>query len=305
MQQIVQSLRNGTRGVASVPEPIARPGTLLVANAYSLISAGTESMVTELAGKSLLGKARERPDQVRRVLAKIQEEGLLDTLRQVQTKLDQPATVGYPSAGIVLACGAGVQEFRPGDRVSSNGPHAEVVCVPKHLCARVPDGVPLDRAAFTMLGSIALHGVRLSRLQLGETALVVGLGLVGQLAVAMLKAQGCRVLAVDPDAARCDLALRMGADLARPSITGADTQALTGGLGVDAVLIAAAASSRAPMDLAADAVRKRGRIVLVGVVDLELDRRPFYFKECEFVVSCSYGPGRYDPDYEVVGMFFV
>jgi predicted dehydrogenase/threonine dehydrogenase-like Zn-dependent dehydrogenase len=275
---------------------------VLIANCASVISAGTEKLMMDLASKSLLGKARERPDQVRRVIEKIRNEGLLQTVGQVRAKLDEPVPMGYCSAGIVLACGPDVQTFKPGERVSSNGPHAGVVCVPKHLCARIPDNVPFDTAAFAVLGAIALQGVRLSKLTIGETALVIGLGLIGQITVALLKAAGVRVLGTDLQKDKCTLAMeKMGADAARPGLTAADVTDFTGGLGTDAVLITASTKSQGPIDLASNAVRPKGRIVLVGVVNLELDRRPFYFKEAEFVVSCSYGPGRYDPLYEEHG----
>ncbi len=189
MLQVIQDVRRGRLSVATIPEPLARPGHVLIANSRSIISAGTEKMVLELASKSLLGKARERPDHVRRVLEKLRNEGFFSTIRQVLEKLDEPMTMGYASAGVVLTCGAGVQDFKPGDRVASNGPHAGVVCVPKHLCARVPDAVPFDQAAFTVLGAIALQGVRLARVGLGDTAFVIGLGLIGQIAVALLCAQ--------------------------------------------------------------------------------------------------------------------
>lgn len=301
MHQVLQNIRSGKLSVAEVPDPIAQPGQVLIANAASVISAGTEKMIMDLAGKSLLGKARERPDHVRRVIEKIRNEGLFNTLRAVREKLDEPMKMGYSSAGVVLACGAGVQEYRPGDRVASNGPHAGIVSVPRNLCARVPENVPFEHAAFAVLGSIALQGVRLSRATLGETVLVIGLGLVGQLTVSLLSAAGCRVIGTDLDPAKCDLAMKMGATLARTNL-GGEIETLTNGLGVDAVLITASTQSNGPIELAAKAVRAKGRIVLVGVVGLELDRRPFYFKECEFVVSCSYGPGRYDPRYEDKGI---
>jgi predicted dehydrogenase len=284
--------------LARVPDPLVRPGHLLIANAASVISAGTEKMVMDLARKSLWGKARERPDHVRRVLEKVRNEGLISTVRQVREKLDSPLPMGYSSAGVVLACGAGVQGFKPGDHVASNGPHAEVVCVPKLLCARAPAGVPFDRAAFAVLGAIALQGVRLAEASLGETVFVVGLGLIGQLAVAILNTAGCRVIGTDPDASKCELAQRMGAELARPNLSAQHVEDLTRGLGADAVVITASTPSNGPIELATGAVRKKGRVVLVGVVGLDLDRRAFYFKEAEFVVSCSYGPGRYDADYE-------
>lgn len=301
MKQVLQNIRDGQLTVTDVPAPVARPGHVVIASEASLISAGTEKMVMDLAGRSLLGKARERPDHVRRVLEKVRNEGLLNTVRAVREKLDAPMTMGYSSAGVVLACGSGVQHYKPGDRVASNGCHAEVVCVPVNLCAAVPDGVPSEHAAFAVLGAIALQGIRLSRVELGACVFVIGLGLVGQLAVSLLSASGCRVIGTDPDAARCELARRMGAEVAEPGLRAGRIAELTGGLGADAVVITASTKSREPVQLAADAVRQRGRVVLVGVVGLELDRRPFYFKEAEFVVSCSYGPGRYDPDYEERG----
>lgn len=301
MQQLIQNVRSGELKVTDVPEPMVRPGHVLIANACSVVSAGTEKMVMELAKKSLLGKARERPDHVRRVLEKLRNEGFFNTIRQVLEKLDEPMTMGYSSAGVVLACGAGVQEFKPGDRVASNGPHAGVVCVPKNLCARVPDNVPFDRAAFTVLGAIALQGVRLARLGLGDTAFVVGLGLIGQITVALLRANGCRVLGTDLDAEKCRLALRMGAEQAGPGWGAGQILEQTRGLGADAVLLTASTKSDGPITLAGEAVRQKGRVVAVGAVGLNLPRRPYYFKEAEFVVSCSYGPGRYDPEYEERG----
>ncbi len=301
MLKLSQSLRSGVRQLPAVPEPVVGPGMVIIANRASLISAGTEKMTMELAQKSLLGKARERPDQVRRVLEKVRQEGLLATWRAVKEKLDEPMSLGYSSAGVVVACGAEVEGFAPGDRVASNGPHAGVVAVPKHLCARVPDGVPFEHAAFTVLGSIALQGVRLSRADLGSTVLVVGLGLIGQLTVALLRGAGVRVVGTDLDAEKCELAKRMGAEVAAPDLSAQAVEEMTSGLGADAVIITASTPSNGPIELASSAVRQKGRIVLVGVVGLELDRRPFYFKECEFVVSCSYGPGRYDPEYEERG----
>ncbi|MGD8329025.1 MAG: zinc-binding alcohol dehydrogenase, partial [Acidobacteriota bacterium] len=298
MHQIVQDRGRGKLRIAEVPIPTVETGHVLVANVASVISAGTEKSVRELARGSLVKKARARPDQVRRVLQKVKQEGLLPTLRQVRGLLREPVPLGYSSSGVVLACGAGVEGFRPGDRVASNGPHAGAVSVPKHLCALVPDAVPHDQAAFAVIGAIALQGVRLARLSLGETAHVIGLGLVGQIAVALLKASGCRVLGVDLDAARCALALRMGADEASTELDHEAVRARTGGLGADGVLITAATSSSGPIEAAGRAVRKKGRVVVVGAVGLDVPREVYYPKEAEIVVSCSYGPGRYDPNYE-------
>ena len=301
MEQLIQNIRNGKLKVIQVPEPITKAGHVLIANVFSVISAGTEKMVIDLARKSLLGKARERPDQVRRVLEKWRNEGFFNTLAQVREKLDEPMTMGYSSSGVVLSCGAGVQEFKPGDRVASNGPHAGVVCVPRRLCAQTPENVSFEQAAFTVLGAIALQGVRLAKLELGDTAFVIGLGLIGQLTVALLKTQGCNVIGTDLDSSKCELALRMGANYAKPEMKAEDVMGLTRGLGADAVLIAASTKSDAPVELAGETVRKKGRVVAVGTVGLNLPRRPYYFKEAELVVSCSYGPGRYDPEYEEKG----
>jgi predicted dehydrogenase/NADPH:quinone reductase-like Zn-dependent oxidoreductase len=301
MRQVIQNIRNGKLSVVEVPDPMVRAGHVLIANAFSVISAGTEKMVIDLAKKSLLGKAKERPDQVHRILEKLKNEGILNTIAQVREKLDEPMPMGYSSSGIVLACGKDVQEFKPDDKVASNGPHAGIVCVPKHLCAKIPEGVQLDSAAFTILGAIALQGVRLAHLGIGEKAFVIGLGLIGQMTVALLKAQGCQVFGTDLDEARCRLAIKMGADEASPDLKVNELKSLTLGFGVDAVLITASTKLNEPIEMAAECVRKRGRVVAVGEVSLNLPRRPFYFKEAEFVVSCSYGPGRYDAEYEERG----
>lgn len=301
MLQVSQNIRNGKLSLMEVPDPVARPGQLLVANARSVISAGTEKMVMELAKKSLLGKARERPDHVRRVLEKLRNEGFFQTFNQVREKLDEPMGLGYSSAGIVLACGAGVEQFKPGDRVASNGGHAGIVSVPKNLCVALPPEVSFEQGAFATIGAIALQGVRLARPALGETALVIGLGLVGQIAVSLLRASGCRVLGMDLDADKCRQAEALGADHASSQLAPPEIFARTAGLGADIVLIAASTPSNRPIEFAAEAVRQKGRVVAVGMVGLDLPRRPFYFKEAEFVVSCSYGPGRYDSAYEEQG----
>jgi predicted dehydrogenase/threonine dehydrogenase-like Zn-dependent dehydrogenase len=299
--QVTQHAGKGQTRVAQVPSPVSRPGYLLIANHCSAISAGTEKMVIDLSKKSLVGKARERPDQVWRVLQKMRTDGLIATVSAVMQKLGDPIALGYSSAGIVVACGAGVQEYKPGDRVASNGPHAGVVCVPKNLCARIPDNVTFDSAAFTVISSIGLQGVRLARLGLGDTVLVIGLGLIGQIVVKLLKAQGCRVLATDPDPNKYVLAQTMGADIGRPRLSGDDVFELTRGIGADAVIVSAATKGNDPIELAAAAIRKKGRVVVVGAVGMNLPRQPFYLKEAELVVSCSYGPGRYDPEYEERG----
>ena len=301
MQQVIQNNRTGQLRLATLPEPLVQPGQVLIANVRSVLSAGTEKMSLELARKSLLGKARERPDLVRRALEKMRQEGFFSTVAQVWRKLDEPMPLGYCSAGVVLACGAGVQEFKPGDRVASNGPHAGVVCVPKHLCARVPDSVSFDQAALTVLGAIALQGVRLAHVGLGDVVFVIGLGLVGQITTALLKINGCRVIGTDPEPSKCTLAMQMGAEFASPALGAREVLQRSQGLGADAVLITASTKSDGPVELAGEAVRQKGRVVAVGAVGLNLPRRPYFFKEAEFVVSCSYGPGRYDPEYEERG----
>ena len=303
MKQVVQEVRTGKTTVREIPAPIAGPGQVVVGTVASLLSAGTERYVVELAKKSLIGKARERPDHVRRVLQKLKQEGLFSTFQQVVAKLDEPMPLGYSAAGVVLECGRGVQAYKPGDRVAAAGPHAGVVAVGQNLVARIPDAVSFEQAAYTSVAAIALEGVRLARLQLGERVLVIGLGLIGQITVCLLKAQGCRVFGTDLDADKLKLATELGADeVAAGSPSPEAVRAFAGGHGVDAVIITAATASNAPIELAAAAARVRGRIVLVGVVGLELPRQPFFEKELEFTVSSSLGPGRFDPAYAEKGI---
>ena len=302
MKQVVQEVRSGVTSVRDIPDPVAQPGQVVLAVACSLISAGTERYVVELARKSLLGKARERPDHVRRVLQKMKAEGLITTLRQVMAKLDEPMPLGYSCAGVVLECGAGVDELKPGDRVAAAGPHAGVVSVPHNLCVRIPDGVSFQQAAFTSVAAIGVEGVRLAKLSLGENVLVIGLGLIGQMVVCMLKTQGCRVFGTDLDPAKLELARALGADAVSASPSLDDIRCFAGPAGVDAAIITAATPSNAPIELSAAACRPKGRIVLVGVVGLNLPRQPFFEKELEFTVSSSLGPGRSDPMYEERGL---
>ena len=262
-------------------------------------------MLVEFGKASLLEKARQQPDKVLQVLDKVKTDGLVPTLMAVRSKLDQPIPLGYCNVGTVLEVGSGVDEFRPGDRVASNGPHAEVVCVPKNLCAKIPDDVSDESAAFTVLGSIGLQGIRLAQPTLGEVFVVSGLGLIGLVTVQLLKAHGCRVLGLDFSPARLELAARMGAETfnlggGRDPIAAA--KHFSRGRGVDGVVITAATDSDEPMRQAAQMCRQRGRIVLVGVVGLKLSRADFYEKELSFQVSCSYGPGRYDTGYEQRGI---
>lgn len=304
MKQIVQDLNGGQTYVADVPAPRARAGHLLIRTRATQVSAGTERMLVEFGKGGLIDKARQQPDKVRQVIDKARTDGLLPTLAAVRNKLDQPLPMGYCNVGDVIEVGAGVTEFAVGDRVASNGKHAEVVCVPRNLCARVPEHVSDEAASFTVLGAIALQGIPLAQPVLGESVAVIGLGLIGLITVQLLRAQGCRVLGIDLDAAKLALARSMGAETANPS-AGEDpvraARAFSRGHGIDAVLICAATACDEPVHQAAQMSRKRGRIVLVGVVGLQLSRADFFEKELSFQVSCSYGPGRYDPNYEERG----
>jgi predicted dehydrogenase/threonine dehydrogenase-like Zn-dependent dehydrogenase len=304
MKQILQSLKTGSVEFADVPCPKAGSGQLLIRTRSSLISAGTERMLVDFGKANILDKARQQPDKVRMVLDKIRTDGLVPTLTAVQNKLDQPLALGYCNAGEVIAVGSGVQGFAIGDRVASNGKHAELVSVPAILCAKVPDTVVDEAAAFTVIGAIALQGIRLAKPTLGEGFVVIGLGLIGLITVQLLQAHGCRVLGVDFDEARLELARKFGASTVNPA-RGEDVLAIASAFsrnrGVDGVIITASTKSNEPIHQAAQMCRKRGRIVLVGVTGLDLSRADFYEKELSFQVSCSYGPGRYDPAYEEKG----
>lgn len=304
MKQILQDLKNGDTILADVPCPQAGGGSLLIRTLSSVVSLGTEKMLIDFGKAGWLAKAKQQPDKVRQVLAKIRTDGLAATYKAVQAKLDTSIPLGYANCGFVLDAPAG-SGFETGDLVVSNGHHAEVVSVPLNLCAKAPEGVKPEAAAFTVIGSIALQGVRLIQPTLGETIVVTGLGLIGQLAVQILRASGCRVIGVDFDERKCELARKAGAEVINLS-TGSDPVAVarqfTHGRGVDGVLVTASTRSSEPMHQAANMCRQRGRIVLVGVTGLELSRADFYEKELSFQVSCSYGPGRYDPNYEGKGM---
>jgi predicted dehydrogenase/threonine dehydrogenase-like Zn-dependent dehydrogenase len=304
MKQVLQSLKDGTTHIEEVPCPALAPGHLLVRTQKTLVSVGTEKMLVEFGKAGWIQKARQQPDKVRMVLDKIRTDGFLTTLEAVQAKLDQPLPMGYCNVGVVEAVGNGIAGFSVGDRVVSNGHHAEMVMVPKNLCARIPENVDDDSAAFTVLGAIGLQGIRLLKPELGETVAVFGVGLVGLLTVQLLKASGCRVIAIDMDANRLALARSYGAEVVDLSADSDPIEAAlhyTDGRGIDGVLITASTSSSEPVHQAATMSRKRGRIILVGVTGLELSRADFYEKELSFQVSCSYGPGRYDPLYEQKG----
>ena len=304
MKQILQSLKTGETEIAEVPVPSVGRGQLLISTSHTLVSAGTERMMVEFGKAGWLDKARQQPDKVRMVLDKIKTDGLQPTVEAVFNKLDQPLPMGYCNVGRVAEMGAGVAGFAVGDRVISNGKHSEVVSVPINLCAKVPDTVTDEEAAFTVLGAIALQGIRLVQPTLGETVVVTGLGLVGLMTVQLLRANGCRVLGLDFDKEKLDLARQFGAQVV-DLVAGQDpvkaANSYSRGRGVDAVIVTAATKSSVPMHQAAQMCRKRGRIVLVGVTGLELSRDDFFKKELTFQVSASYGPGRYDPNYEDKG----
>jgi predicted dehydrogenase/threonine dehydrogenase-like Zn-dependent dehydrogenase len=304
MKQILQSLKTGVTEVAEVPCPELKRGQLLIRTHQTLVSAGTERMMVEFGKANWIDKARKQPDKVRMVLDKINTDGLQPTLEAVFNKLDQPLPLGYCNVGRVAEVGGGVAGFAVGDRVISNGKHAEVVSAPINLCAKVPDAVSDEEAAFTVLGGIALQGIRLVQPTLGEAVVVTGLGLVGLLTLQLLRANGCRVLGLDFDKDKLELARQFGAevvDLAADQDPVKAAERFSRGRGVDAVIVTAATKSSEPMHQAALMCRKRGRIVLVGVTGLELSRDDFFKKELTFQVSASYGPGRYDPNYEEKG----
>ena len=304
MKQILQNLKSGETEITDIPCPSARKGQLLIRTRQTLVSAGTERMLVEFGKAGFIEKARQQPDKVRMVLDKVKTDGLLPTVAAVRNKLDQPVAMGYCNVGIVMGPGADAGGFRRGDRVASNGKHAEVVSVPANLCAKVPEGVSDEEAAFTVVSAIALQGIRLAQPTLGEAVVVTGLGLIGLITVQLLRAQGCRVLGIDFDHEKLELARCFGAEVVNLT-AGEDpvarAQVFSRGRGVDAVILTAATKSNEPVHQAALMSRKRGRIVLVGVTGLELSRADFYEKELTFQVSCSYGPGRYDSNYEEKG----
>lgn len=302
MKQILQNLSNGETSLVEVPAPKNINGNLLIATRSTIVSAGTERMLIGFGKANYLSKARQQPDKVKQVLAKIKTDGLMPTIDAVRSKLDQPLPLGYCNAGVILD--SGVNGFEAGDRVVSNGNHAEVVRIPENLCAKIPDEVDDESAAFTVLGAIGLQGIRLIQPTLGETIVVTGLGLIGLMCVQMLRANGCRVLGIDFDSHKCELARQFGAetvDLSKDEDPLIAAQQFSRGRGVDGVLITAASQSDDIMHQSAEMCRKRGRIVLVGVVGLNIRRDDFFQKEITFQVSASYGPGRYDPLYEEQG----
>jgi predicted dehydrogenase len=306
MKQLVQDFKTGAIQVVDVPAPVARAGQLLVRNEFSLVSAGTERSTVQMAQASLVGKARLRPDLAKQVFNTLRKEGVAATVRKIQSRLDQWKALGYATAGRVIEIGEGVTGFAVGDRVACGGQdyasHAEIVAVPQNLCAKIPEGVASEHAAFTTLGAIAMQGVRQADVRVGESVAVIGLGLVGQLTVQILKAAGCVVLGVDVNEAACELAAKCGCDAVAVKDVERAAARLTNDFGVDAIIITASTESNEPIQLAARIARDRGRVVMVGVTGMEIPRDIFYHKELEFRLSRSYGPGRYDPLYEEKGV---
>jgi predicted dehydrogenase len=313
MRQLLQNVKTGKAAVVDVPAPRPGKGEILVRVGASLVSAGTERMVVEFAEKNIVQKALARPDLVRQTLNKASREGILSTISSVRNRLDTDLALGYSNAGEVLGVGPGVDEFKAGDRVACAGGgyavHAEVVRVPTNLVAKIPSPgsmsseIDFEEAAFTTIGAVGLQGLRLANVQLGETVAVIGLGLIGLLVVQMARAAGCTVVGMDIDRKRCHLAEQLGctatandAEQMRSTLA-----ATTNGLGADAVVITASTKSKEPIALAGDIARDRGRVVAVGAVGLEIPRKTFYEKELSVYVSRSYGPGRYDPEYEQYG----
>ncbi|WP_295795875.1 bi-domain-containing oxidoreductase [Mucilaginibacter sp.] len=304
MKQIIQDLKNGHTVLEEVPAPVVKSGQVLIQTTRSLVSLGTERMLVEFGRSNFLQKAKQQPEKVKMVLDKVKTDGLKPTIDAVFSKLGQPLPLGYCNVGKVIAVGKGVSDFKVGDRVASNGHHAEYVSVPQNLVASIPANVTDDEAAFTIIGSIGLQGIRLIAPAFGETIVVVGLGLIGLLTAQLLKANGCRVIGFDFDEKKVKLAHDFGI-LAYNPAAGNDqvkvVEDLTNGVGADGVIITASNKSDEIISQCAKMSRKRGRIVLVGVIGLNINRSDFYEKELSFQVSCSYGPGRYDDNYEQRG----
>lgn len=304
MKQLIQDLKSGNTILEQVPAPKVKSGHVLIQSTRSLVSLGTEKMLVEFGKANLLAKARSQPDKVKMVFDKIKTDGLMPTLESVFNKLNEPLPLGYCNVGVVVGVGNGVSEFKIGDRVASNGPHAEIVQVPKNLVASIPDEVSDEEATFTVIGSIGLQGIRLVNPTIGETVVVIGLGLIGLVTAELLIANGCRVIGFDYDAQKVEIAKKKGisaVNLAEGTDAVKYVLDQTQDIGCDAVVITASNKSNDIISNAAKMSRKRGRIVLVGVIGLNISRADFYEKELTFQVSCSYGPGRYDDEYEQKG----
>ncbi len=308
MKQLKLNMKTGEVEIAEVPVPSLKDKEVLVHNEYSLISSGTEQSLIELGKKSLIGKAKERPDLAAKVINRAKRDGIVTAYKQAMSRLDKPESLGYSCAGEVIRIGEGIQDLKVGDKVACGGAgyasHAEFVSIPRNLCVKLPSNVSCMDACFTTMGAIALQGIRNADLKLGENVAVIGLGLIGQLTVQLLKTAGCNVFGIDVDKKKIDLALRLGAD----KVFLRDAQNLEGNIneifngdGADAVLITAATSSSDPIEFAGKVVRDKGRIVVVGNVGMNIPRDTYYKKELDVIVSRSYGPGRYDRNYEEKG----
>tara|TARA_Y100000768_G_scaffold388808_1_gene387377 strand:+ start:13288 stop:15417 length:2130 start_codon:yes stop_codon:yes gene_type:complete len=304
MKQIIQNIKTGKTSLEEYPSPLISKNSLLIKTSHSLVSLGTEKMLVEFSRSSILQKARQQPERVIEVLDKIKSDGMLPTLETVFRKLEEPIPLGYCNVGEVIDIGEGISEFTIGDRVVTNGPHAEIVLINKNLAAHVPKIVSSEDAAFTVVGSIGLQGIRLLNPTLGETVVVFGLGLIGILTCQLLMQNGCRVIGIDVDDWKCKKADEFGINTINPSDNDSVKYImdLTNGIGSDGIIITASTKSDILISDAAKMSRKRGRIILVGVVGLNLNRSDFYEKELTFQVSCSYGPGRYDTLYENKGI---
>ena len=304
MKQLLQDLSNGETSIIDAPSPSVSSRTLLINTRKTLISAGTERMIVDFGKSNLLRKAQKQPDKVKLVIEKMKTDGFFSTLDAVKSKLSQPIPLGYSNVGVVESVGKGVTDFSKGDRVVSNGRHADVVKCPINLCAKIPDNVTNEEATFTIVSSIALQGIRLAKPTIGESFIVIGAGLIGLITIQLLKIQGIKVLAMDIDPKKLELAKKFGAETYLLNKINDPVKAglnFTSGLGIDGVIIAASTASNKPISDAAKMSRKRGRIILVGVTGLNINRADFYEKELTFQVSCSYGPGRYDQNYEQGG----
>jgi predicted dehydrogenase/threonine dehydrogenase-like Zn-dependent dehydrogenase len=301
MQQVLQNLKTGETSIENIPVPLLDSYSMMVQTQKTLVSSGTEKMLVDFGRAGIIGKIKKQPDKVRMVLDKVKADGLLATYESVQSKLDQPIPLGYCNVGKISAVGSAVHGFKRGDRVVSNGSHAEVVRVSPNLCCKIPDSVSDEDATFTVMGAIALQGIRIANPTMGETFAVMGLGLIGLLTVQLLRANGCRVIGIDYDQTKIALAQKFGAEtfnLSKQSDLLSYTRQITNERGVDGVIMTLSTDSQEPIHNAAQMCRKRGRIILVGISGLHLLRSDFYEKELSFQVSCSYGPGRYDPLYE-------
>ncbi len=301
MKQIFQYLDSGKTKLIELPPPRLERGEVLIRSKFSLISSGTERMLINFGKSNLISKAKNQPEKVSEVISKIKSEGVFNTLDAVSNKLDKPLPLGYCNAGTIVEVGEDVTSFKVGDRVVSNGFHAELVTVSENLCALIPDEVSFEEASFTVIAAVGLQGIRLLKPTLGETIAVSGLGVVGLITCQLLLANGCKVLGLDPDQSKCELANILGVEtfcISNKSNPSNWCLSKTKGIGVDGFLVTASTTSSDPIYVAANSSRKRGRIVLIGVTGLDLKRELFYKKELTFQVSCSYGPGRYDKNYE-------